>query len=123
MVYHIENQYVLMMVALMAMVMVLEGREDDKVQTNDMKNSSLYQPTIIRVLGRYSSNPSAHHKPRTYLLLGLDRDGLAMMMKMMNADDIVDYDDDDDKDRTFSPGPLGHGWAGEGETHGDGEEW
>ena len=97
-VYHIENQYVLMMVALMAMVMVLEGREDDKVQTNDMKNSSLYQPTIIRVLGRYSSNPSAHHKPRTYLLLGLDRDGLAMMMKMMNADDIVDYDDDDDED-------------------------
>ena len=31
----------LMMVALMAMVMVLEEREDDKVQTSDMKNSSL----------------------------------------------------------------------------------
>ena len=31
----------LMMVALMVMAMVLEEREDDKVQTSDMKNSSL----------------------------------------------------------------------------------
>ena len=28
----------------------------------------------------------------------MDMDGLIMMMKMMNADDIVDYDDDDDED-------------------------
>ena len=45
----------------MAMVVFLEEREDDKVETSDMKNSSLYQPTIFRVLSRYSSNPSAHH--------------------------------------------------------------
>ena len=51
----------LMMVALMAMVMVLEEREDDKVQASDMKNSTLHQLTIIRELGRYSSNPSTQH--------------------------------------------------------------
>ena len=42
----------LMMVALMAMVVFLEEREDDKVQASDMKNSTLYQPTIIRVLSQ-----------------------------------------------------------------------
>ena len=37
-----------MMVALMAMVLVLEEREDDEVQTSGMKNSSFYQLIIIR---------------------------------------------------------------------------
>ena len=46
-------------------------------------------------------------------------------------DDHEDQDDNNDKnddvhdgyEETFSPGELGQGWEGEGEIHGEGEEW
>ena len=38
------------------------------------------------------------NKLSCWLFSSLNRDGLAMMMNMMNADDIFDYDDNDDED-------------------------